>query len=487
MELEISVLVGCCVLLACALASRLKARRFIQALDRLPGPGSTSTGRVTRKDLLFLALKHGPLFAVKKDGPSQPPCVVLADGGLVREVLEKRHTKYQRRLLDTYADLAPLLGGALILDQGPHHRAMRSRLLPLFQPGQVDRVLGPAASAITDMLESWRGLPERTCTTVRRDVEWCVIRLAARAFLGCEIPQERAAAAVESLKAAMKALKGEADQGDAKVAPKARCGWRGVVQAWREPAARSAQNKLEQALTRLRAEVEWLLQEGAGAPEGQQTMGRLLQGEPAAVQCEQVVGLLFAVLNTCNELVEILGLMAATPAVQRVLLQEARCEAGVEARDSPTTEGVGKLAETRAFVLECLRLNPGIATFMVEAMEDDELGGHAIPRGARLMVSPALLHRHPGLWPEPGSMDPGRFALDGTELDGARSAQYMPFSLGPKSCIASRFAVTELTLLVASVADAFALRLLPLEDGGTADIDQALMVVERKKPAVQRE
>jgi len=61
-----------------------------------------------------------------------------------------------------------------------------------------------------------------------------------------------------------------------------------------------------------------------------------------------------------------------------------------------------------------------------------------------------------------------------------RGGDYLPFSLGPKACIASKFATAEMILLVSSLVYGYALRLMPKEGGGKKDIDEAVMLVPRK-------
>jgi cytochrome P450 len=69
-----------------------------------------------------------------------------------------------------------------------------------------------------------------------------------------------------------------------------------------------------------------------------------------------------------------------------------------------------------------------------------------------MVIAPWVLHRHERLWPEPGRFDPARF------LPGAPPPPrfaYLPFGAGPRVCIGAQFALTEATVVLATLARAF--------------------------------
>jgi enediyne biosynthesis protein E7 len=71
-----------------------------------------------------------------------------------------------------------------------------------------------------------------------------------------------------------------------------------------------------------------------------------------------------------------------------------------------------------------------------------------------LVLSPWLVQRDPRFWREPEHFDPTRFAL------GARPAPYtyFPFGGGPRTCIGSHFAMTEMLAVLAALAPRVHLR-----------------------------
>ncbi len=106
---------------------------------------------------------------------------------------------------------------------------------------------------------------------------------------------------------------------------------------------------------------------------------------------------------------------------------------------------------------ESLRLYPPAQTMNREALDDDEIGGVAIPKAANVFVSPWLIHRNRTLWPDADYFDPERFA-PGRSTD-RHGFAYLPFGGGPRRCIGSGFAMTEAVIILAMVVQRFRLRL----------------------------
>jgi cytochrome P450 len=115
---------------------------------------------------------------------------------------------------------------------------------------------------------------------------------------------------------------------------------------------------------------------------------------------------------------------------------------------------------TRMVIEESLRLYPPFHTLAWRgALADDEVCGVKIPRGATVTILPWVLHRHARLWDHPERFDPERFS---PKRSRARSRYaYLPFGTGPRICIGASFAMTQMTLILATVAQRCRLRLVP--------------------------
>jgi len=102
---------------------------------------------------------------------------------------------------------------------------------------------------------------------------------------------------------------------------------------------------------------------------------------------------------------------------------------------------------------ETLRLYPPIWIIPRRAMVDDAIHGLRIARGTDILISPYLVHRDPDLWPDPLRFEPDRFLP--ARRDEIRPGAYLPFGLGPRSCIGERVALALCRRVVAAVADGF--------------------------------
>jgi cytochrome P450 len=85
--------------------------------------------------------------------------------------------------------------------------------------------------------------------------------------------------------------------------------------------------------------------------------------------------------------------------------------------------------------------------------DDDELGGHLMPAGVDVLVSPWVTHRHPEFWDAPERFDPDRFTPE-REAERHRHA-YFPFGVGPRACIGQYFSMLEAVIALAVIMREF--------------------------------
>jgi cytochrome P450 len=142
------------------------------------------------------------------------------------------------------------------------------------------------------------------------------------------------------------------------------------------------------------------------------------------------------------------------PDAERRLQEEVDRELG---DDLPTADVLERLTYTEMVVRETLRLYPSFAMIPKDVVEDDEIGGYRVPRGAIAVVSPHLTQRHPEIWPDPERFDPERHA-PGQAAQRHRYS-WFPFGSGPHVCIGSAFAMLEMKVAVAMIARRYRLSL----------------------------
>lgn len=149
-------------------------------------------------------------------------------------------------------------------------------------------------------------------------------------------------------------------------------------------------------------------------------------------------------------------LLSENPEVRRRLSAELDAVLG-ERR--PVMADLQRLSYAMMVVTESMRLYPPAPTFGRDALRDCEVGGHRIPKGSTIVVSPWVVHRDPRFFEDPEAFRPERWS-DGLARRLPKFA-YFPFGGGPRLCIGSSFAMTEAVLLLATIAQRFRLDLVP--------------------------
>ena len=118
-----------------------------------------------------------------------------------------------------------------------------------------------------------------------------------------------------------------------------------------------------------------------------------------------------------------------------------------------TFDHVRHLSFTKRVFKETLRLYPPITFIPRVAMAPTRIGRYRVKRGTMIMISPWTTHRNHAFWPEPAAFDPDRFSPE--REASIASGTFLPFGLGPRTCIGQGFAYTEAALIVARLARRF--------------------------------
>ncbi|XP_011175441.1 cytochrome P450 9e2 [Solenopsis invicta] len=141
--------------------------------------------------------------------------------------------------------------------------------------------------------------------------------------------------------------------------------------------------------------------------------------------------------------------IGVNPDVQKKLREEID-DVLRQTNGKPTYEAINHMKYLDAVVNESLRLYPGAAFLDRQCVKETELPP-ATPDGESITVKPGdsiwfssfALHRDPKYYPHPDKFDPERF-LNGS----VDNSVYMPFGIGPRICIANRFALMEIKVMV---------------------------------------
>ncbi|HVS34679.1 MAG TPA: cytochrome P450 [Gemmataceae bacterium] len=143
--------------------------------------------------------------------------------------------------------------------------------------------------------------------------------------------------------------------------------------------------------------------------------------------------------------------LSQNPEVERRVVAEV--EAALGGR-TPTFEDLPKLKYLETTVKETMRFYPASAfLFGREALEDVELGGFTLRRGAWVFISPYIVQHDAAVFPDPERFDPERFSP--SRMQEIPPYAFLPFGGGPRICIGNAFAVMEMVLVAATILQQF--------------------------------
>src|SRR6267378_4391754 len=148
-------------------------------------------------------------------------------------------------------------------------------------------------------------------------------------------------------------------------------------------------------------------------------------------------------------------LLAQNPAVEAKLHAELDAVLG---DPGPSLDDLPKLAYTGHVITESLRLYPAAWGMARLAIEDHEIAGYPVTKGMGVAMAQWVVHRDPRWYDAPEEFRPERWEDD--LLKRLPRFAYFPFGGGPRRCIGNTFALMEATLILATIARKFRLRLV---------------------------
>lgn len=387
-----------------------------------------------QRDLLNLL----PDFAYEVDvaplGRSRRGILLVNDPDLVRDVFDGRMPAFPKNDLFVGA-LSPLIGSGVFIADGADWARKRRMIEASFGHLRMERARPPIAAALDAFTAR---MDERAGAEIALDAE--LSRLTADAICRAvfSLPLESVAAA---------AIFADFERFQATVA-NVRLGRLLLGRPWaRAPQPRAAR----EAAARIRERIRALLRPrlARGAAQAEDICGDLIaardpeDGSPFSedeLLDELAVFILAGHETTASAVTWALLLLALTPDHAATLREEAA---------GPGARGEGKAGGALlALMREAMRLYPPGPFLPRMAREACAIGGFALDKGAMVMVSPWIIHRHRRYWDDADRFDPHRFA--GAARPG-RAHAYLPFGLGPRGCIGAGFAQLEGTAILARI------------------------------------
>jgi cytochrome P450 len=123
----------------------------------------------------------------------------------------------------------------------------------------------------------------------------------------------------------------------------------------------------------------------------------------------------------------------------------------------PSASDLPKLRYTDRVIRETLRLYPPAWRVFRRTKEPFKAGDYLLPAGSNIVLSQWVTQRDPRWFSEPDRFNPDRWAEEAAAK--LPRFAYFPFGGGPRVCIGAGFAMMEATLLLATIAQRYRMRL----------------------------
>jgi cytochrome P450 len=375
---------------------------------------------------------------------------VVNEPGAIKHVLIDNAANYQKTEI-TRRILEPGLGKGLITSEGETWRAHRRTMSPAFDIRSIATYTPVMTAAAEELLAQWDAVPAGTAVDVATSMMEVTLNIISRTMFSNDSDD---IVAIMERSAGRHQLEMRPNIMDMMGWPK-----------WLAGLPR--RNVAARTLGEFDRVVDRLIKERSRDPGSypKDLLARLVaardeqtgSGMSAQEVRDHVITIFLAGHETtAMALAWTWFLLSQHPHVEAKL--HAEIDSVLDGR-APTHDDLGKLVYTRMVLDESMRMYPPVHTIARQAIGEDVLLGQRIAKGATVMIAPWLLHRHVKLWDNPSVFDPERFS---PARSSARARfSYLPFGGGKRICIGAAFSLAEGTILLATLARRYRLRLAP--------------------------
>jgi cytochrome P450 len=385
------------------------------------------------------------------------------DPDAIQQVLQSKNHNYIKG--EFFGTLRMMAGNGLIVSEGTHWLRQRRLMQPAFHRQRIAGFAGMMVEQAQEMLQGWEeAARSKQHLNVARSFTDLTMAIITRAMF-TNAYSDRTHRVGEAISHLLEDVN-----------------FRFVVPFYPRLNVPTPRNLKARASIRIVDEVvySFIHERRASGQNGDDLLGMLMSARDAdtgeAMTDEQLRDEVLTVFVAGHETTAVLlawvcYLLALHPEAAEQMYAEVDQVLG---QRPPTLEDLPKLTFTRMVLDETMRLYPPAWVTNREAVEDDVLCGVRIPAGKVVLLSSYAVHRLPQYWEDPEAFDPLRFTAE-------RSTQrprfaYFPFGGGPHQCIGNSFALTEASLIMASIAQRCRLELIP----GQAVIPQPAVTLRPK-------
>ena len=411
-------------------------------------PGLPIVGHIPQwtKDpvkLMTEAARYGDVVRLQLPGETY----LLNHPDHVKRVLQDNHPNYEKGWV--FDRIKPYWGESLLTAEGDHWRQQRRRVQPTFKREHTVDFAPTITRRTAEMLDRWQESAENGRELVLyNEMTQLALVIIGDVLFGVGLWKQVAEMA-GAVQTALRVLKTRV----AALLP---------LPLW----IPTPQNRrFNRAMRTLNDGIARIMEENRRAEDGGRNFLKMLMeardsetGERMSDKQlhEEAIGMLQQGHDTIGEtLAWTWYLLSLHPEVERKLYAEVTRVLGDRV---PVVDDLAQLKYANMVVQESLRIFPPVWIIPRDAIKDDEIGGHRIPAGSTVLLSPYLTHRHSAFWENPEGFDPERFLPDRSK--GRPRYAYFPFGGGPRLCMGVDMAIMETLLIMVMVVQRYRLHLV---------------------------
>ncbi len=370
---------------------------------------------------------------------------VLNSPDFAQYVLQENAKNYQKG--EAYKVLALLLGNGLLNSEGDFWKRQRRLAQPAFHRESLKRVCDIVTNSTQEMLLRWKKQEGQTLNFTR-EMAALTIEIVAKALFTADVKENDINTVWQSVNylngMAMRMIRN----------PLALPFWAPVPSYIKARKSIADLDKLVYGIIQKRK------QGGSFAPDLIQLLLETQDEDTGETMNEQQLRdevmtiFLAGHETTVTALSWTWYLLKQHPAEEARLKKEAEQFSGRQI----AFEDLPAMKFWKQVVNESMRLYPSVFAVGRRLLQDDVIGGFDVPHDTRVLVNIMGLHHHPQYWSEPWKFIPARF--ENFESKGSNRFVFIPFGGGPRICIGNNFAMMEMQIINALLAQHVELDLL---------------------------
>jgi cytochrome P450 len=332
-----------------------------------------------------------------------------------------------------------LLGDNIVTAEGEPWRKMREMMSPPFRAKHVQAMVTGMQAEVMAMLGRWQGaITTQAPLEMNYELGRLALSILGRTMLGLGSVGEEAAMMGKALTETMTQVFEDSHS----------------LFVWRLPPTprnlrfwywrQKLYQLVDAIIDRRRHELEKLPTGEDGPTDLLSIMLRASEGE--GLSTVELRGQLLTMLlagheTTATALTWTLFHISANYEVYERLVEES----AVVTTEGLTVEAMRNLGFTERVIKESMRMDPPVPLLARQTVADVQLGDYKVPARTIMMLPIRLIHNNPHFWEEPTQFQPDRF------LQPLVPGSYLPFVLGPHTCLGMNFAMTEMKAVLSLI------------------------------------